>query len=62
MTLSATADSSGVPTLLAWFHLAQPVSLPATIDVVDQNGQAGSFTTTATSGTAFSHGLDARCS
>ena len=54
VTLSATADGSGVPTLLAWFHLAQPVSLPATINVVNENGQAGVFTTTATSGTQFS--------
>ena len=54
VTLSATADTAGVPTLLAWFHLVQPVSLPATIDVVSENGQAGEFTTTATSGTPFS--------
>lgn len=54
VTLSATAGSSGAPTLLAWFHLAQPVSLPATINVISENGQAGAFTTTATSGTAFS--------
>jgi len=51
VTLSATADNSGVPTLLAWFHLAQ-VSLPAAIDVVTDSGQAGAFT--ATSGTTFS--------
>jgi hypothetical protein len=54
VTLSATADTAGVPALLAWFHLAQPVSLPATINVVNENGQTGAFATTATSGTAFS--------
>jgi hypothetical protein len=54
VTLSATADTSGVPTLMAWFHLAQPVSLPAAINVVSENGQAGAFTTTSTSGTLFS--------
>jgi hypothetical protein len=54
VTLSATADTGGGPTLLAWFHLAQPVSLPATINVVTENGHAGAFTTTSTSGTQFS--------
>ena len=45
VTLSSTVDSDGVLTLSAWFHLPQPVSLPPTIQVVDQNGQTGAFTT-----------------
>jgi len=45
ITLSSTVDSDGVPTLTAWFHLPEPVSLPPTIQVVDENGQAGAFTT-----------------
>lgn len=45
VTLSSTVDSYGVPTLTAWFHLPDPVSLPPTIQVVDENGQVGAFTT-----------------
>jgi hypothetical protein len=45
VTLSSTVDSDGVPTLTAWFHLADPVSLPPTIQVAHENGQAGGFTT-----------------
>ena len=44
VTLSSTVDSNGEPTLSAWFHLPEPVSLPPAIQVVDQNGQAGAFT------------------
>ena len=47
VTLSSTVDSNGEPTLSAWFHLPEPVSLPPTIQVVDQNGQTGAFTTEA---------------
>ena len=52
VTLAATADASGVPTLSAWFHLGEPVSLPGTIQVADENGQEVNFTTTAASGLA----------
>jgi hypothetical protein len=55
VTLAGTADASGWPsTLTAWFHLGQPVSLPATIQVVNQNGQSDQFNTAAASGTSFS--------
>jgi hypothetical protein len=59
VTLSATADLTGAPTLTAWFHVGQPVSLPGTISVVDgnsadQNAAAVQFTTTPVSGTPFS--------
>jgi hypothetical protein len=51
VTVSSTVDSYGVPTLTAWFHLPEPVSLPAAIEVVDENGQAGAFIPEAPSGT-----------
>jgi hypothetical protein len=59
VTLSATADLTGAPTLTAWFHLGPPVSLPGTINVADansadQNAAAVQFTTTPVSGTLFS--------
>ena len=47
VTLSSTVDPAGVPTLSAWFHLGQPVSLPATIHVAGENSQFGDFTTAA---------------
>jgi hypothetical protein len=43
VTLSSTVDSDGEPTLSAWFHLPEPVSLRDAIQVVDQNGQTASF-------------------
>jgi hypothetical protein len=42
-TVGALAASNGVPTLTAWFHLDQPVSLTAPVTVVGQDGQSGSF-------------------
>ena len=51
VTLSSTVDSNGEPTLAAWFHLPEPVSLPPAIQVADQNGQTGAFTTEAAPGT-----------
>jgi hypothetical protein len=54
VTLAATADASGVPAITAWFHLGQPVSLPAAIQVADDNGNTGAFTTNPASGTQFS--------
>jgi hypothetical protein len=50
VTLSSTVNSDGVPTLTAWFHLPDPVSLPATIQVADENGQTAAFTTEVASG------------
>ena len=50
VTLSSTVDAAGVPTLSAWFHLDQPVSLPPTIQVADENGQVGDFSTAAATG------------
>ena len=50
VTLSSTVNSDGVPTLTAWFHLSEPVSLPATIQVADENGQTAAFTTEIASG------------
>ena len=49
VTLSSTVNSDGV-TLDAWFHLPDPVSLPATIQVADENGQTAAFTTEVASG------------
>ena len=59
VTLSATADAAGAPTLTAWFHLGQPVSMPGTISVVDgdsadQNVPPVQFSTAPVSGTPFS--------
>ena len=51
VTLSSTVDSNGEPTLSAWFHLPGPVSLPPAIQVADQNGQTGAFSTEAAPGT-----------
>ena len=51
VTLSSTVDSNGEPTLSAWFHLPEPVSLPPAIQVADQNGQTGAFSTEAAPGT-----------
>ncbi len=53
VTLSATADAGGVPTLTAWFHLGVPVELPGAVQVADENGQEVTFTATAASGTPF---------
>jgi hypothetical protein len=50
VTLSSMVNSDGVPTLTAWFHLSEPVSLPATIQVADENGQTAAFTTEVASG------------
>jgi hypothetical protein len=50
VTLGSTVNSNGGPTLTAWFHLPAPVSLPATIQVTDQNGQTAAFTTEIASG------------
>lgn len=50
VTLSSTVDSNGEPTLSAWFHLPEPVRLPADIQVTDQNGQTAAFTAEAPSG------------
>ena len=44
VTLGATATSDGTPTLTAWFHLGQPVSLPSAITVTDDSGVSQSFT------------------
>ncbi len=52
VTLSSTVDAAGVPTLSAWFHLGQPVSLPPTIQVADENSQVGDFGTAAATGPA----------
>jgi hypothetical protein len=55
VTLAGSADAAGVPTLSAWFHLAQPVALPPTIQVIDENGKRRRFTTTSPAGEAFSY-------
>lgn len=50
VTLSSTVTTDGVPTLYAWFHLPGGVSLPATIQVADENGQTAAFTTEISAG------------
>ena len=48
VTLAGTGTSSGA-TIEAWFHLAQPVRLPATIDVTDETGTTTAYAAVAES-------------
>jgi|HubBroStandDraft_5_1064220.scaffolds.fasta_scaffold11528_2 hypothetical protein len=52
VTLEASVDGNNLTTIDAWFQLSDPVQLPATIQVDDEDGGSWAFATSAAS--AFS--------